>query len=86
MQGKPKAFVYSEYGIERRHGHHEIDHIIPLGTCGRNPRIAQPWNAERKDRSEGYLHTAVCHSQMPLVQAQREIAKDWIAAYRRHFW
>lgn len=35
--GKLKAVVYREYGItkeQRRHGHYEIDHLIPLGLGG----------------------------------------------------
>jgi hypothetical protein len=90
--GKLKAFIYREYGTDRRGGHYEIDHLIPLGLGGADvaanlwpePRDAEPWNAGRKDRLEGYLHAAVCYGGMPLEQAQREIAGDWIAAYERY--
>ena len=32
--GKLKAFIYREYGVNRRGGHYEIDHLIPLGLGG----------------------------------------------------
>ena len=32
--GHLKAFIYREYGIDRRNGHYEIDHLIPLGLGG----------------------------------------------------
>jgi len=74
--GKLKAFIYREYGLNRHHGHYEIDHLIPLGVGGADlaanlwpqSRDAEPWTAERKDRLEGYLHAAVCHGGMPLDQ------------------
>jgi hypothetical protein len=90
--GKLKAFICREYGLSRRSGHYEIDHLIPLGLGGADgaanlcpePRDAAAWNAERKDRLEDCLHVAVCAGRMPLEQAQRELAEDWIAAYKRH--
>jgi hypothetical protein len=89
---KLKAFVYREYGIDRRSGHYEIDHLIPLSLGGADAAAnlwpeswdTHPWNATRKDELEVYLHAAVCSGRMPLEQAQREIAEDWIAAYRQH--
>jgi hypothetical protein len=44
----------------------------------------QPWNARVKDRLEEYLHRAACHRRIPIEQAQREIATDWIAAYQQY--
>ena len=90
--GKLKAFIYREYRVNRRSGHYEIDHLIPLGLGGADvaanlwpqSRDTAPWNAERKDRLEGYLHEAVCYGRMPLEQAQGEIAADWVAAYERY--
>lgn len=90
--GKLKSFVYREYGVDRRSGHYEIDHLIPLSLGGADTAAnlwpeswdTRPWNAARKDELELYLHGAVCAGRMPLDQAQREIAEDWIAAYRQH--
>lgn len=43
------------------------------------------WNAYVKDELEEYLREQVCRHRMALADAQREIAGDWIAAYKRHF-
>lgn len=61
--GKLKAVIYREYGItkaQRKRGHYEIDHLVPLGLGGadvapnlwRQSRDAEPWSAKRKDRLE----------------------------------
>lgn len=71
---------------------YEEDHLIPL-ELGGSPTSPQnlwpeprtgPWNAHIKDRLENYLHEQVCTGRMPLEGAQREIAENWIGAYRRH--
>ena len=94
--GKLKAWVYREYGISRAHraggGHYEIDHLIPISLGGADvvanlwPESwdTQPWNAQVKDRLENFLHAEVCAGRMPIEQAQREIAGDWIATYERY--
>lgn len=89
--GKLKAFPYREYGIDRRRGHYDTDHMIPL-SLGADAAAnlwpeswdTQPWNAARKDELEVYFHAKVGAGRMPLEQAQREIAEDWIADYRRY--
>jgi hypothetical protein len=49
-------------------------------------RYASPvWNARVKDELEQLLPRLVCANQLELAQAQREIAIDWIAAYKRYF-
>lgn len=72
------------------HGY-ELDHLIPLElggypTCGSNlwpePRNVFP-GASEKDEVESYLHEQVCSGAIPLADAQREIAADWYAMYRR---
>ena len=94
--GRLKHEIYVEYGIDRgRHfgaGHYEIDHLIPLSLGGADVRAnlwpesydTQPWNAEVKDRLELRLLRLVCSGQVPLRQAQAEIARNWIAAYARY--
>jgi hypothetical protein len=42
------------------------------------------WSADRKDTLEAKLCRLVCDGKVPLVEAQREIATDWIAAYRKY--
>ena len=34
---------------------------------------------------EDRLRTMVCGGRLPLDVAQRDLAEDWIAAYRKHF-
>jgi hypothetical protein len=36
----------------------------------------EPWNAHLKDKLEDRLHELVCSGQIPLEQAQKEIATD----------
>jgi hypothetical protein len=49
-------------------------------------RYAAPvWNAHVKDALEELFAERVCRDEMPLSQAQREMATDWVAAYKRHF-
>jgi len=68
-------------------GQYELDHIIPLAVGGhpRNPSnlMLQPWDGEqgahRKDVLERRLQGMVCRREIPLLDAQRCIAEDWIA-------
>lgn len=89
-----KRRAYASYGITTRApGEFEIDHLISLQLGGSNALAnlwpqsyrTRPWNAGVKDRLENELHRLVCRGQLDLGTAQREIAGDWTAAYRRHF-
>ena len=70
----------------------EVDHLIPLSLGGADEAAnlwpesfdTMPWNALEKDKLEVRLHALVCGGQMPLVEAQKAIAENWIAAYERH--
>ena len=84
-----------EFGYaDRRLGHYEEDHLVPLDLGGSptDPRNLWPqprrsddgWDADRKDELEYALNRLVCSGQVPLAEAQRAIARDWIAAYRRY--
>jgi hypothetical protein len=42
------------------------------------------WNAHVKDRLEDRLHALVVSSKLDLKTAQRQIATDWIAAYKKY--
>lgn len=93
VSGKVKYRVYAEYGItDRRPGEYEIDHLISLELGGSNdiqnlwPQSfdTQPWNAHVKDRLEDRLHAMVCRGEIGLKEAQRTIATDWIAAYKKY--
>jgi hypothetical protein len=90
--GRVKSEIYREYGIDRKGGHYEVDHLISLELGGADVREnlwpqsydTQPWNASVKDQLENFLHAEVCAGRMPIEQAQREIATDWIATYRKY--
>jgi hypothetical protein len=43
------------------------------------------WNAGVKDQLEDLLPRLVCEGALDLRTAQREIAHDWVTAYRKHF-
>ena len=72
---------------------YELDALITpeLGgtTDARNlwpQRYASPvWHARVKDELERRLASDVCAGRVALEQAQRDLATDWIAAYRRTF-
>ena len=90
---KLKKSQLREYGYaDTDPRHYEEDHLIPLNIGGApdNPRNLWPqprnseWNAERKDELEFKLYKLVCDGRVPLAEAQQEMAKDWINAYKRY--
>jgi hypothetical protein len=89
-----RAQVVSAYGMERvPEDQYELDYLITpeLGgaTDARNlwPQkyASQVWNARVKDELERLLPRLVCGGQLDLATAQREMAVDWIAAYKKYF-
>jgi hypothetical protein len=87
-----RSQVFRAYGIPDDPKHYQLDHLIPLKLGGASvvenlwPQSydTKPWNAHVKDRLDNYLHRQVCDGKVPIEQAQSEIAKDWIAAYRKY--
>jgi hypothetical protein len=86
--------VFQEYGIANDDaGNYEVDYLITPGLGGvediRNlwpePSASPVWNSRVKDALEERLHQLVCSGRVDLPTAQREIATDWIAAYRKYF-
>ena len=47
--------------------------------------VAGVWNARVKDDLERLLPRLVCNHRVDLAAAQRDIAVDWIAAYKKYF-
>jgi hypothetical protein len=95
-----KGAVYQSYSLAGNHTGYcdvkqgcEVDHLISLELGGSNdetnlwpqPYQGTDWNAHVKDQLENYLHAQVCAGNIALDQAQREIAKDWIASYKKRF-
>jgi hypothetical protein len=86
--------IFQEYGI---HGvpaaEFEVDYLITPGLGGsddvRNlwpePHSNTVWNSYVKDQLEDRLHHMVCERKISLNEAQREIASNWIEAYKKYF-
>jgi hypothetical protein len=72
---------------------YELDALITPELGGStDPRNLWPqrydspvWNARVKDALESLLPGLVCRGQVDLAQAQRDIAADWVAAYKKYF-
>jgi hypothetical protein len=86
--------VFEEYGIPTAEPRaYEVDYLITPALGGaddiRNlwPQSSTSivWNARVKDALEERLHDLVCEGDLDLATAQREIASDWIAAYKKYF-
>jgi hypothetical protein len=88
-----KRQVYASYRIaSHQPKEYEVDHLISLELGGSNslknlwPQsyVTSPYNAHKKDVLENKLHKLVCDGAIDLKTAQREIATDWIGAYRKY--
>jgi len=86
--------VFEEYGIQNAEPQaYEVDYLITPALGGaddiRNlwPQSSSTamWNARVKDALEDRLWEMVCEGTVDLESAQREIASDWIAAYKKYF-
>jgi anti-sigma factor RsiW len=86
--------VFASYGIrEPQPRAYELDYLVTPALGGgdniRNfwpqPYGATVWNAHVKDALEDHLHRLVCSGDLDLATAQRDIARDWTAAYRKYF-
>jgi len=86
--------IFQEYGLVNASANdYEIDYLIAPGLGGaediRNlwpePYTSATWNARIKDDLEEHLHQLVCAGKVDLSTAQRDIASDWIVAYKKYF-
>jgi hypothetical protein len=86
--------VFQEYGlVNARADDYEIDFLIAprlggaedIGNLWPEPYASSRWNAQVKDTLEERLHQMVCAGKVELSTAQRDIATDWIAAYKKYF-
>ena len=86
-----KTKLMHSYGFTDSRSNYELDHLIPLEIGGNPYDVANLWpepgygqyNFHIKDRFENYLHNAVCTGSMSLDEAQKEIATDWIANWKK---
>ena len=72
-------------------GNYELDHLISLQLGGNPTDIKNLWmepylgnNARKKDVVETALKRLVCSNQIPLLDAQKAISTDWVAAYNKY--
>lgn len=86
--------VFNEYGIDSvEPGAYEVDYLITPALGGADDirnlwpesRRATLWNAQVKDALEDHLRNLVCGGQLDLATAQRDIAGNWIEAYKKYF-
>jgi hypothetical protein len=86
--------VFDEYGIKAGSPTaYEVDYLITPALGGADdihnlwPQsyTATIWNAQVKDALEDHLRDLVCDGQLDLATAQREIAMNWIDAYKKYF-
>jgi hypothetical protein len=86
--------VFDEYGIRSADPRaYEVDYLITPALGGADdihnlwPQSngAALWNAQVKDSLEDHLRDLVCDGQLDLATAQREIAGNWIEAYKKYF-
>jgi hypothetical protein len=85
--------VFEEYGIRgAKPSFYEVDYLVTPALGGADDirnlwphSYSAPWNAKVKDELEDRLREMVCSGELDLGQAQRDIAADWIAAYKKYF-
>ena len=86
--------VFEEYGMAHAAPRsYEIDYLITPALGGADDiRNLWPhsyantaWNAQVKDALEDHLRELVCEGRVELATAQREIAVNWIEAYKKYF-
>jgi hypothetical protein len=86
--------VFQEYGIAGADPRaYEVDYLVTPALGGADDihnlwphsYSATVWNAQVKDALEDRLREMVCDGQLDLVTAQREIAINWIEAYKKYF-
>jgi hypothetical protein len=86
--------VFEEYrigGADPRA--YEIDYLVTPALGGADDirnlwphsYSATVWNAQVKDALEDRLRQMVCDGNLDLSEAQREIAANWIGAYKKYF-
>jgi anti-sigma factor RsiW len=86
--------VFEEYGIAGVDPRaYEVDYLVTPALGGADDihnlwphsYSSTVWNAQVKDALEDRLRGMVCDGSLDLTEAQREIASNWIAAYKKYF-
>jgi hypothetical protein len=90
-----KRASMSAYGFATAGSAFEYDHLVPLELGGAvndahnlwpepDAGIGEGFYRNPKDRLERALNRLVCAGTMTLSQAQKLVATDWVAAFRRY--
>ncbi len=85
--------VFQEYGIPRADPRaYEVDYLVTPALGGADDihnlwphSHSAVWGARVKDALEDRLREMVCDGSLDLSEAQREIATNWISAYKKYF-
>ena len=89
-----RSRVFQQYGIRNpQPDAFEVDYLITpdLGgaSSARNlwpePYHNTIWNARVKDELEVHLKNLVCSGKLDMPTAQRDLAGNWIASYKKYF-
>jgi len=95
VTGPEKAASALAYGYQGPSSTAEYDHLVPLELGGDPNDPANLWLepndrpgaasfANAKDGLESRLRALVCAGRLPLAEAQRAIATDWVTALQRY--
>jgi hypothetical protein len=86
--------VFREYGVSQAGVEtYVVDYLIAPALGGSDdihnlwpqPDTNAVWNSRVKDKLEDHLRHDVCQGELDLTTAQREIAGNWIEAYKKYF-
>ncbi len=88
--------VFREYGLDGADPRaYEVDYLVTPALGGADDiqnlwphsYTATVWNARVKDALENRLRRVIgcCDGSLDLAEAQREIAQNWIGAYKKYF-
>jgi hypothetical protein len=94
VPGAVRHRVFQEYGLTNASARdYEVDYLITPALGGSDDihnlwphsYANTEWNARVKDALEDRLRDLVCEGKVDLSTAQREIATNWIDAYKKYF-
>ncbi len=94
ITARVRQAVIRDYSMEHVPAHdYELDYLITPELGGSDDRrnlwperySSDSWNARVKDELEELLPKLVCAGKLPLETAQRDMATDWIAAYKKYY-
>ena len=88
-----QRLVFKEYGLAQAQPRaYEVDYLVTPALGGSDDirnlwphSYSSLWNARVKDALEDRLRDMVCDGELELADAQREIASNWIEAYKKYF-